>query len=346
VNAVLDAISEPIGEASRVLDAAAAGDLTARMTGRYEGDYDRIRVSLHGALRSIQQTLGEVAEAAERVTAGSQDIDEASARLAGGASTQAARLEDVATSLHELVAMADRNEAGGREASRAAEEAGVSTESARRALERLSDAMERIGAASQATGAIVRTIDEIAFQTNLLALNAAVEAARAGAAGAGFGVVAEEVRNLALRSAAAARDTAALIEENVGRAGEGATLQEAVASELRETQAGMARFRELMGEIVAASGQQTSGVTEINRVVEAIGEVTRATAAGAEQAAAVAADLNGEADQVRSLVGRFTLVPAAPAAPAAPAVPVVPVAVAGPVAPGKATPRRSGVTAR
>ncbi len=307
VNAVLDAVAEPIGEASRVLDAAAAGDLTVRMVGRYEGEYDRIRRSLNGALQSIRETLSEVAAAAERVGAGSHEIDSASVELVSGASTQAARLADVSASLRQLVGMADRNDAGGREASRAAEDAGRSTESAREALERLSNAMERIGGASRATGAIVRTIDEIAFQTNLLALNAAVEAARAGEAGAGFGVVAEEVRNLAMRSAAAARDTADLIEENVGRAAEGAELEQVVERELRDTREGMARLQELMEEIVVASRQQARGVTEIDQAVAAVGEVTRTTAAGAERAAGVATDLTGAADQVRSLVGRFTL---------------------------------------
>jgi methyl-accepting chemotaxis protein len=172
---------------------------------------------------------------------------------------------------------------------------------------RLADAMSRIKTASDSTAKIVRTIDEIAFQTNLLALNAAVEAARAGDAGKGFAVVAEEVRSLAIRSADAAKNTAALIEDAVRSADEGVVLNGEALKSLEEIQERVTRVGTVMSEIAAASEQQSEGVGQINIAVEQMNGVTQQVAASSEESASTAEELSAQASQLRALVGQFVL---------------------------------------
>ena len=175
------------------------------------------------------------------------------------------------------------------------------------AMKRLSEAMERIKASSDETAKIVKTIDEIAFQTNLLALNAAVEAARAGDAGKGFAVVAEEVRNLAMRSAEAAKSTAQLIEESVTNAAGGVSLNSEVLGNLQEIQKQVVQVSEVMDEIVAAAEQQSEGVTQINVAVEQMNQVTQQTAANAEESSSASEELTSQAEELRQLVGGYVI---------------------------------------
>lgn len=162
-------------------------------------------------------------------------------------------------------------------------------------IEAMSRAMDSIKASSDDTAKIIRTIDEIAFQTNLLALNAAVEAARAGEAGMGFAVVAEEVRNLAQRSAVAARETAARIEESLRRTNEGVTLSASVAAGLREIAIKARKVDELVAQVAGASQEQSQGIEQLNAAVGQMDRVTQSNAAGAEESASAAEELNAEA---------------------------------------------------
>ncbi|MCH7562439.1 MAG: MCP four helix bundle domain-containing protein [Gemmatimonadetes bacterium] len=307
VNATLDAMVGPINEASSVLERVAARDLSARMVGAYAGDHQKIKNSLNTAVGNLDEALTEVSAAAEQVAAAAGQINSGSQTLAQGSNEQASSLEEVSAAIQEMASMTELNTTHAKEAREITQAAGVATAEGVEGMTRLSSAVEKIKASSEATAKIVKTIDEIAFQTNLLALNAAVEAARAGDAGKGFAVVAEEVRDLAMRSAEAARNTSELIEVSVQNAEEGVALNQEVVAQLGEIDSGVARAREVMGEIALASEQQKRGVEEINTALERMDGVTQATAASAQESASAAEELASQAQRVQELVGSFEL---------------------------------------
>ena len=307
INTTLDAVIEPINEAAGVLERVAQKDLTARVEGSYKGDHARIKNALNSALDDLSDALSQVSAAAQQVGAASEQISAGSQTLAQGASEQAGSLEEVSSSLQEMSSMSKQNSANAQEANSLAEAARGSTQRGVDSMTRLSGAVERIKESADQTAKIIKTIDEIAFQTNLLALNAAVEAARAGEAGKGFAVVAEEVRNLAMRSAEAARNTSELIEGSVKNAEEGVALNSEVLSNLEEISGQVNKVREVMGEIAAASEQQTQGVDQINVAVEQMNGLTQASAANSEESAAAAQELSSQAAVMLSLVEQFQL---------------------------------------
>ncbi|GLC25332.1 HAMP domain-containing methyl-accepting chemotaxis protein [Roseisolibacter agri] len=319
LNATLDAVVAPMQESTAVLERLAQRDLTARVNGDYAGDHARVKDALNAAVDALGEALREVASASDQVAAAGGQIAGGAQVLAEGASEQAATLEEVAASVHELNAMAERSVENAGEARALAATTQSSATAGAEKMTRLASALDAIKTSADQTVRIVKTIDEIAFQTNLLALNAAVEAARAGDAGRGFAVVAEEVRALALRSAEAARNTAALIEESAQRVAGGVVLGQQVAADFSEMTRQVSRTSEVVTEIAAASEQQTGGVRQI---VQAIGEMngaTQQTAANAEEAAAAAEELSAQAARLQEVVGEFRLgtSQAAPAAPRA-----------------------------
>ncbi len=307
INEAVEAFARPVSEAAQVLGRVAGRDLTARMVGTYEGDHAKLKDSLNTALDNLDSALSEVAGATSQVAAASTQISSGSQSLAEGSSEQASSLEEVSASLQELASMTRQNAANAQEARGLAESTRTSTTQGVEHMHRLSSAIEKIKQSSDATAKIVKTIDEIAFQTNLLALNAAVEAARAGDAGKGFAVVAEEVRNLAMRSAEAAKNTAQLIEDAVKNAEGGVALNAEVLGKLTEISEKIVKVGTVMTEIAAASDQQRQGVDQITTAVEQMNGVTQQAAANSEESAATAAELNSQADQMRGMVEQFTL---------------------------------------
>ncbi|HEU4631273.1 MAG TPA: methyl-accepting chemotaxis protein [Gemmatimonadaceae bacterium] len=307
VNRTLDAVMEPIDEASRVLQRLADRDLTARVQGSYRGDHARLTDALNTAAANLDAALSEVWATAEQVAAASAQIGMGSHALADGANDQASALQQVSSSLQDLTSRTRQNAGSAQTARSLADEARASAETGTAGMNRLQEAMGRIKASSDATAKIVKTIDEIAFQTNLLALNAAVEAARAGEAGRGFAVVAEEVRALALRSAEAAKNTAALIEEAVQNADGGVATNAEVLRQLGDINTRIVKVREVMGEIASASEEQSSGVAQISQAVGQMNAVTQQVAANSQESAATAQQLAGQADALRTTLGRFAL---------------------------------------
>jgi methyl-accepting chemotaxis protein len=307
VNEMLDATLAPIQEAADVLERVASRDLTARVCGEYAGDHAKIKEALNTTVANLDESMTQVAVGAEQVASAAAQISSGSQSLAQGASEQASSLEEVSSSLQELSSMSQQNAANAQEARRLADNARVSAEKGVDSMQRLSAAIDRIKTSSDETAKIVKTIDDIAFQTNLLALNAAVEAARAGDAGKGFAVVAEEVRNLAMRSAEAAKSTAQMIEEAVQNAENGVALNQEVRANLEEITKQVRRVSEVMEEIAAASEQQGQGVAQISTAVEQMNQVTQQNAANSEESASAAEELSAQAETMQTLVGTFRL---------------------------------------
>jgi methyl-accepting chemotaxis protein len=307
VNGALNAIIMPVNEAAAALQHLSERDLTARISADFKGDFAKIKSALNEATANLEETLNEVLAGAGEVASIAGEMSSGSQMLAQATSEQASTLEEISASLHEMVKMSKQNAANAAEAQSFAAGALATSERGVASMQRLSSAIEKIKTSAGDTARIVKTIDEIAFQTNLLALNAAVEAARAGDAGKGFAVVAEEVRNLAMRSAEAAKNTASMIESSVKNVEEGVTLHGDVLGNLQEISRQVSRVGEVVGEITTASEQQNAGVNQVSVAVTQMNNVTQQTAANAQQSASASQELLARARAMRSLAARFTL---------------------------------------
>ena len=306
-NDTLDSILDPIKEAATVLDKMAERNLTAKVTGNYKGDHAKIKDAINTAVENLDGSLQQVNIASDQVASASAQIGTGSQALAQGASEQASSLEEISSSLQEMASMTKQNTGNAIEAKGLTENTKQSTMRGVESMNRLSEAVRAIKSSSDQTAKIVKTIDEIAFQTNLLALNAAVEAARAGEAGKGFAVVAEEVRNLAMRSAEAAKNTANLIEESSKNADNGVAFNQEVLKNLNEINNEVNKVSEMMAEIAAGSEQQSQGIDQINTAVEQMNQLTQHNAANSEESASAAQELGSQAQEMRQMVETFML---------------------------------------
>ncbi len=257
--------------------------------------------------RSTNKALGRIASeldagAAQAADASSQ-VASSGQSIAQGASEQAAALEETTAALEEMSGMTRRNAETADQAAHVAQTNSELAAKGNDAMKKMSGAIDDIQRSASETAKIIKVIDEIAFQTNLLALNAAVEAARAGEAGKGFAVVAEEVRNLAQRSAEAAKNTAELIDGSVKRAQNGVSIAAEVGSTLGELTSGASKVSTLMAEIAAASKEQSQGIGQVNTAVQQMDKVTQSNAAASEESASASEELSSQSQRVFELVG-------------------------------------------
>jgi methyl-accepting chemotaxis protein len=261
--------------------------------------------------RSITKPINEIIEGlrsgSQQTASASGQVAAASQSLAEGASEQAASIEETTASVEEMSSMTRNNASNARQADEQMTEAGKVVTRGQESMGELARAIDQIKASSDETAKIVKTIDEIAFQTNLLALNAAVEAARAGEAGKGFAVVAEEVRNLAQRSAEAARNTSDLIEQSVRNAEQGVSVTRQCSEAFQAVTDSSTKVAQLVNEIASASEEQAQGIDQINTAVTQMDQVTQKNAANAEESASASEELSAQAEELNGMVARLEL---------------------------------------
>jgi methyl-accepting chemotaxis protein len=307
VNKTLDAISAPIDEATRILEQLSRRDLRARMRGDYSGDHVRLKSALNATAEALHEALYQVAEAAQQVSSAAAQIASSSQAVASGASEQAASLQDTVSALDGVSAMTRQSSDNAQQADVLVRSTHEAAATGAMAVEAMQGSMAAIKRSAEGTGQIIKDINEIAFQTNLLALNAAVEAARAGEAGRGFAVVAEEVRTLALRSKDAAQKTEALIRDSVRQANQGQATSHEVTAKLNEIVESVEKVAAIVGEIAAAAREQSRSIESVNVAVAGMDKVTQQNAASAEEASSAASELNGQAEELASMVDEFQL---------------------------------------
>ncbi len=304
-NRLLTAVETPLTEARTVLVALADGDLSQQMTGQYEGQFGEIKSSLNTAIVNLTGIVQSVREGAAQVSTGAEEITKGNEDLSQRTSAQVGALEETSASMEEMTSTIKQNADNAKEANQLAVTAREVAEKGGAVTEKAVSAMGEINKSSKKIADIINVIDEIAFQTNLLALNAAVEAARAGEQGRGFAVVASEVRNLAQRSATAAKEIKALINESVQKVGDGSDLVNQSGQTLEEIVNSVKRVTDIIAEISAASQEQASGIDQVNKAVIQMDQGTQQNAALVEEATSASQSMRQQAAGLLDQVAFF-----------------------------------------
>ena len=284
-----------------------AGDLTVQLDQAFAVDFEGLRTDFNAAVAQLRETLSSVSQAVGAIDGGSRELSESASDLSRRTEQQAASLEETAAALDEITTNVSNSAKRTEEARTVAIAANQSAQQSGQVVADAVDAMERIEASSNQISNIIGVIDEIAFQTNLLALNAGVEAARAGEAGKGFAVVAQEVRELAQRSANAAKEIKGLIRHSAGEVEGGVRLVKATGEALKVIEGHIVSINEQLDAISTSAREQSVGLAEVNTAVNQMDQVTQQNAAMVEEATAASASLASEADRLRQLIHRFQL---------------------------------------
>ena len=317
---VTRSITTPIAYALRVAQAVAAGDLSSKIVADGKDETGQLLQALRDMNTSLATIVGQVRGGTGTIAVASSQIASGNADLSARTEAQASALEETASSMIELTSTVRSNSDNARQADSLARSASTIAQRGGTAMAEVIGTMDAINASSRKIVDIIAVIDGIAFQTNILALNAAVEAARAGEQGRGFAVVATEVRNLAQRSAAAAKEIKELIADSVNRVGQGAQLVSQAGATMDEVVASVGRVSAIVGEISVANHEQSEGIEQINAAIMQMDQTTQQNAALVEEAAAAAAAMHEQAGELETLVSQFKLEQNAGAkAPARPA---------------------------
>lgn len=283
----------------------AAGDLTVEVGVKSENDL--LGTKLFEMVRNNNEVLSNIASAAEQVAGGSKQVSDSSIVLSQGATEQASSIEELTASLEEISSQTKLNAENANQANLLADEAKSSAVQGNNQMQEMLKAMEEINESSSNISKIIKVIDDIAFQTNILALNAAVEAARAGQHGKGFAVVAEEVRNLAARSANAAKETTDMIEGSIKKVEGGTRIARDTAEALNKIVNGIQKVSSLVNGIAVASNEQATGIAQVNQGVMQVSQVVQSNSATSEESAAASEELSSQAALLKEMVGKFKL---------------------------------------
>lgn len=307
INALLIGVDNGVSETSRVIEGLARGDLTEKMDGEFRGVFAELQSNVNQTLAKLRETMREVRSSTEGISGNAGELRSAADDLSRRTEQQAAALEETSAALDEITAVVRNSTDRAQEASAMVAETKQKTEESANVVRDAVSAMDRIEHASREISQIINVIDEIAFQTNLLALNAGVEAARAGEAGKGFAVVAQEVRELAQRSATAAKDIKALITKSGEEVGRGVSLVQRTGSALSEIETRVLAINEHIHSIATAAKEQSTGLHEVNTAINQMDQVTQRNAAMVEETSAATHKLSSEADHLVTLVTRFNV---------------------------------------
>ncbi|MEM4989900.1 methyl-accepting chemotaxis protein [Collimonas sp. H4R21] len=300
-------VAQPLGFAVDVARRVAGGDLTADIEVRSRDETGQLMQALKDMNQSLQKIVGEVRSGTDTIATASSQIAAGNQNLSQRTEEQASSLEETAASMEQLTSTVKQNADNASQANQLAVSASEVALHGGTVVTQVVSTMGAINTSSKKIVDIIGVIDGIAFQTNILALNAAVEAARAGEQGRGFAVVAAEVRSLAQRSAAAAKEIKGLIDDSVEKVGLGSRLVDQAGTTMEEIVASVRRVTDIMGEITAASQEQTAGIEQINQAISQMDQVTQQNAALVEEAAAAAASLQDQAGVLADVVGAFKL---------------------------------------
>ncbi len=287
------------------LESVAGGDLTTDVT--LLSDRDAMGLSLKKMLENLNAMFQDIQSASGQVSAGSNQVAHGAQALAAGSTEQAASIQELSSSISEIAAQTHHNAETAESAAKLANTIKDNAETGSRQMGEMIQSVKEINEASQSISKVIKTIDDIAFQTNILALNAAVEAARAGQHGKGFAVVAEEVRNLAAKSAEAAKDTESLIASSISKAEQGVHIAEATAASLSEIVSGINESSSLVMEIARASEEQSQNISQINSGIDQVAQVVQQNSATAEESAAASEEMSGQSETLQELVSHFRL---------------------------------------
>jgi len=287
------------------LESVASGDLTIDID--LLSDADTMGKSVKTMVDSLNNMFSEIQKSTEQVSTGASQISDGAQALAQGTTQQAASIEELSSSMTEISQRTKENAETADEASKLSAAIKEDAEKGIRQMDSMISAVKEINDASHSVGNIIKTIDDIAFQTNILALNAAVEAARAGQHGKGFAVVAEEVRNLASKSAQAAKDTSDIIQDTIEKTELGSRLAGETAVSLNEIAGGISESNRLVAEIAASSEEQSESISQINIGINQVSQVVQQNSATAQESAAASEEMNGQSAMLKQLITQFRL---------------------------------------
>ncbi|MCP4407160.1 MAG: DUF3365 domain-containing protein [Gammaproteobacteria bacterium] len=307
INELLEVSEQVIGDTLQMLTAMAQGDLTQTIANDYQGTFGQLKEDANLTVSKLTEIISGIKTASNSVQTGANEIAQGNTDLSQRTEEQAANLQQTASSMEQMTATVRQNADNARQANQLAGGAREQAEKGGEVVDHAVSAMTEINTSSRKIADIIGVIDEIAFQTNLLALNAAVEAARAGEQGRGFAVVASEVRNLAQRSASAAKEIKTLIEDSVGKVDEGSRLVDESGRTLGEIVTSVKKVSDIVAEIAAASAEQSTGIDQTNKAITQMDQMTQQNAALVEQAAAASEALTEQAQNMHELTAFFTV---------------------------------------